>query len=298
LLAVRDSGTLDYSPVNIVRPHAARTFIILITSALAARDAAAHPDPSERIEALSFAIERYPDDPQLWIERAVEYLQEGNPVAALRDLDRAESLAPHRPEVPLERGAALLALERAAEAEQQLGLAIGLDPGSEEARILRGRARLALARPRAAARDFERSIELSARPSPDQFLLWARALASPPEARIGAALRALDRGLAVLGGSPALVEEAVRLECARGEWDEALGRIERNPAVWGSSAARKARCGDVLRAAGREIEAQAEYSAALTELEAGSQRRAASAASLETRLHVALRQGPPETVKP
>jgi len=262
---------------------------------VAAGGAAAHPEPGERIEELGFALQRHPEDPLLWIERAREYLNEGDAAAALADLDRAESLAPHRPEVPLERGTALLALDRPAEAEAQLTLAIGLDPSSETAHVLHGRALLALGRPREAARDFERGIERSARPSPDQYLEWARALASPGAAGIDEALRALERGLSRVGESPALVEEAVRLECARGAYDEALARIDRHPAAWGSSAARRARRGDVLRAAGRELEAQAEYSAALAELEAGSRRHSVA---LEARLHEALRQGTPVTGRP
>ena len=264
----------------------------------AATEAGAHAAPDERIVALTLAIQRHPTDGLLWIERADEYIEDGDPVAALHDLDRAATLAPHRAEVPLERGAALLLLGAATEAERQLTIAIARDSRSEPAHLLRARARLALDRPRDAAADLERSIQLSDRPSPDQFLQWSRALANPEIGRIDEALAALDRGLAALGESAPLVEEAVRLECARGAWDDALERIDRHPAAWGSKAALHARRGDVLRAARREIEAQAEYSAALAELEAGPRGRAASAASLETRLHVALRQGRPAAVAP
>jgi tetratricopeptide (TPR) repeat protein len=276
------------------RRHAALALFVLVALGVAAAVAFAHPDPNERIEALGFALERHPDDPQLWIERADQYLQVGNPAAALRDLDRAESIAPYRPEVPLQRGAAFLALGRPADAERQLGFAIERDPASDVARVLRGRALIALGRAREAARDFERGIQLSARPSPDQYLEWGRALAEA--GRSAEALRALDRGLTAVGESPALIEEAVRIECAHGAYDAALERIERHPAAWGSRPAQRARRGDVLRAAGRELEAQAEYSAALAELEAGSRRRGVS--PLEARLHEALRQGPPVTAAP
>jgi tetratricopeptide (TPR) repeat protein len=294
-VAALDFVTLQYLPVIFGRRFIAHALLFLVAMAAAAA-AAAHPEPGERIEALSFALERHPDDPQLLIERAGEYLNDGDPAAALRDLDRAEALAPYRPEVPLQRGAALLRLDRPREAERQLGLAIERAPSSEEARVLRGRALMRLDRPREAARDFERGIELSPRPTPDQFLEWARALAAPRVGRADEALRALDRGLIAVGESPALIEEAVRIECARGAHAAALERIERHPAAWGSSPARRARRGDVLRSAGRELEAQAEYSAALAELEVGSRRRGTSA--LETRLHEALRQGTPGTGAP
>lgn len=266
--------------------------------ALTPAAAFAHPDPGERIEELTFSLERHPGDAPLWIERAAKYLELGDPAAALRDLDHAESLAPGRPEVPLEQGIALLALNRASDAELRLGIAIERDPSSAEPRVTRGRARLELDRPLDASRDFERAIELSARPTPDQYLQWARALEDPRAGGIDDALRALDLGLTAVGQSPALVEEAIRLECMRGAWEDALARIDRHPAAWGSNAALRARRGDVLRAAGREIEAQAEYSAALAELEAGARRRSAGPGSLETRLHVALRQGKPVTGTP
>ena len=266
--------------------------LILVLAIVAApASAGAHTEAQVRIAELTLALADHPGDPSLWVERASEYLEIGDPAAALRDLDRASALAAYRADVPLARGATLLALGRAAEAEQQLTLAIIRDPASPVAYALRARAQQALGRPLEAAAGFGRSVELSPLATPDQFLEWSRALAAPKAGRIEDALAVLDRGLAAIGESMALVEEAVRLECARGAWDEALARIERHPAAWGSSAAGRARRGDVLRAAGRELEAQAEYSAALSEIEARG--RPGSVTPLETRLHAALRQGPP-----
>ena len=272
----------------------ARALPALLALALAPAGAAAHPGPHERIAVLSLALERRPGDAALWIERAGEYLADGDAAAALRDLDRARSLAPGRADVPRVRGATLLALGRAAEAEEQLTLAVLRAPASAEARRVRARARLALGRPQAAAADFGRAVELSPAPSPDDFLEWSCALESAGAER-GAAERsaraALERGLATLGECAALAAEAVRLDCALGAYDAALARIDRHAGAWGSDAARRARRGDVLRAAGREIEAQAEYSAALAALEAGP-RRPRGAAAMEARLRAALRDEP------
>jgi len=276
-----------------------RALLILFAAAVACAEAGAHIAPHARVEALTLELQRQPGDWRLWIERAQAYREDGDPDAALHDLDRAEALAPGRPEVPLERGAALLALGLGTAAEDELTLAIERDPKSAEAHGLRARSRFALGRPREAAADFQRAVELSERPSPDQFLEWSRALAAGGAGRIDEALLVLERGLATLGESVVLVEEGVRLECGRGAYEAALARIERHPKAWGSSAARRARRADVLRAAGREMEAQAEYSAALAELESGPGGRAARPASLETRLHLALKgQGSPVTGAP
>jgi tetratricopeptide (TPR) repeat protein len=276
----------------------ARSLSLIFVCALAPAVAGAHAGSHARIEALTLDLERRPGDARLWIERASEYLVDGDPVAALCDLDRVEALAPRRAELPLLRGSALLDLGRAAEAEEQLTRAIARAPAGDQAYTLRARARLALGRAREAAADFERSIALSTRPSPDQFIDWSRALARSGAAGSDGAIDALDRGLAALGPSVSLIEEAVRLECAAGEYEAALERIERHASAWGSSAARRARRGDVLRAAGREVQAQAEYTAALAELEARPHRASTRPGSLENRLHAALRQGPPETIKP
>jgi tetratricopeptide (TPR) repeat protein len=257
--------------------------------------ALAHPGPHLRIEALSDSLRRLPGDAMWWLERAEQYLESGDPAAALRDLDCAEAMAPGLADVPRMRGAILLSLGDAAAAERHLARAVARDSSAGETYLLRGRARMALGRPHAAAADFERSVELSLRPTPDHFLAWARALAAPGAGRPDEALAALDRGLATLGPSVALAEEAVNLECARGAWDRALDRVDRHAAAWGSAVARRARRGDVLRAAGREIEAEAEYSAALAELEASTRARARAPASLESRLRAALRQGTPGT---
>jgi tetratricopeptide (TPR) repeat protein len=275
----------------LARIHIARAFPAFLALALAAAGASAHPGPHERIAALTLALERRPSDAGLWIERAGEYLSDGDAAAALRDLDRARSLAPGRADALLVRGATLLALGRAAEAEEQLTLAVLRAPASAEARRLRARARMALGRPQGAAEDFGRAVALSPAPSPDDFLEWSRALESAGTERRAAersALAALERGLVTLGECAALAAEAVRLDCSLGAWDDALARIDRHAGAWGSDAARRARRGDVLRVAGREIEAQAEYSAALAALEAGPRRPRGRAASMETRLRAAL----------
>ena len=263
--------------------------LLLLALALAAAPAGAHPGPHEQIAALTLALDRRPGDATLWIERARVYLADGDPAAALRDLERAQSLAPARADLVRMRGAALLAQGRAAEAEATLTLAIGREPASAEGHRLRGRARLALGRAPEAAADFERAVDLSPGPSPDDYLEWSRALATTGPSGRTAAIAALDRGLTAIGTSASLVEEAVALECAGGDFDAALARIERHPAAWGSRPARLARRGDVLLVAGRAIEAEAEYSAALGALESEPRRRPATAASLEARLRAALR---------
>jgi tetratricopeptide (TPR) repeat protein len=253
----------------------------------------AHPGPHVRIEALTDSLAREPGGVKWWVERAEQYLEYGDHAAALRDLDYAEALAPGLAEISQVRGAILLTLGDAAGAEKQLTRAIEHDPSGADAYLLRGRARMALGRPLAAAPDFEHSVQFSARPTPDHFLAWSRALAAPGVDRPIDALAVLNRGMALLGSSFALAEESVKLECARGAWDEALGCIERHAAAWGSGAATRARRGDVLRAAGREIEAEVEYTTALAELEALARTRAAAPASLESRLRAALRQAMP-----
>lgn len=253
----------------------------------------AHPGPHVRIEALSDSLARVPGGVMWWVERAEQYLEYGNHVAALRDLDCAEVLAPGLAEIVHLRGAILFSLGDAAGAERHLNRAIELDPSAGDGYLLRGQARMALGRPLAAAGDFERSIARSERPTPDQFLAWSRALAAAGVDWTDDALAALDRGITILGPSVALVEESVGLECARGAWDQALERIERHATAWGAAAAVRARRGDVLRAAGRELEAEAEYTMALAEIETLARARSGAPASLESRLRAALRQGTP-----
>ncbi len=256
----------------------------------------AHPGTHTRIEALSDSLARMPGGVMWWVERAEQYLESGDLAAALRDLDRAQALAPDMPEIACLRAAILLSTGDAAGAERHLTRAIENDPLGAEGYLLRARARMALGRPLEAAGDLEKSVERSERPTPDQFLAWSRALAAA--GRTSDALAALDRGLAILGPGVALAEESVELECARGAWDQALARIDRHAAAWGSAAAARARRGDVLRTAGREIEAEAEYTMALAELETLSRARAGAPASLESRLRAALRQGTPTTGMP
>lgn len=268
-----------------------RSFLPLVLVLAIPAGAFAHPGPHVRIAALSDSLGHASDRVSLWLERADEFLESGNHAAALSDLDRAEALAPGLARIARLRGAILLDLGDAAGAEPYLARAIEQEPADAAGHFLRGRARMALGRAAEASADFERSVLRSTRPTPDHFLEWSRALAaSPATGRPADAIAVLDRGIARLGVTAALAEEAVRLECAHGAWDAALERVDRHAAAWGSSAARRARRGDVLREAGREIEAMAEYSAALAELEHRPGVRAA-AGSLAARLRSALRQG-------
>ncbi len=259
----------------LVRPIVALCCVAL--GAVAPAAALAHGDAHERLVALDEALRSRPRDALLWLERAEAWRSDGACDSALADVGRARALDPALPGLDLAAGAAYLEAGRAAEAEASLTRAVRLEPARAEAWRMRARARLALGRPLAAADDLASALALPETPRPEDFVARAAALRAGgrPDDE---ALAVLDSGIVRLGSTPALDEAALSIERALGRFDAALARIERGRA-WRTDAELALRRGELQAAAGRTLEARAEYSDALARLSAWSPARRARPAT-------------------
>ena len=256
--------------------------------------ARAHGTHEERLEAATARIEEEEgegiESAGAYLERANLYRRSGQWSEAWADLAQAAARNPTLPEVGLLRAMILMDSGAMRAAAPVLDSLLERHPYMGEARVLRSMTLEAEGRPLEAARELDRAVGDLACPGPDHYLRLARLLmaADPPEPV--RALEALERGVVRLGPTPALVDQAVELELARGEpeaalrWHDRLRPFMEFDPVWLS------RRGDLLVAAGQRWAALAAYTAALEGIEALPPARRATSATqgLEARLRSEL----------
>jgi tetratricopeptide (TPR) repeat protein len=157
-------------------------------------------------------------------------------------------------------------------------------PDRAAAYLERARAHEALVARQAAADDWQRALELTPRPTPDDYLHRMRAQLAA--GRNEAALGGLDEGIARLGPIASLELPAIDLEREARRWDQALARLERLAAQAERKETFLDRRGQLLLEAGRREEARRAFRAALDAIAAlpEPQRRAPATAELAARL--------------
>jgi tetratricopeptide (TPR) repeat protein len=281
------------------RAHIGRTCAALALVAgaalLFAAEAAAHDDLAPAIERL--ASPPSPDAPETPVARAERLLARGELERLARRFDRAAAdYDASEREDPSHGSLATLALCRAALAADQERWAraesLATDaamraPDDARAWRLRATCRRALGRPREALIDLDRALACPGLARPDDAIERARlalALDGPDEALAG-----LERALVRHPASTPLVLEAMTLEVRLGRTDEALVRVDALFAHCERCAELHARKGDVLAAAGRRLEAEAEWTEALAAIETLGPRARPAEAELATHLRKALK---------
>jgi tetratricopeptide (TPR) repeat protein len=258
--------------------------------------AQAHGVVRDQIDRVTHQIEHAPRDARLHFKRAGLHHARGEHAAAARDLDTAKALAPTWAEVDLARGRLMLDAKRPADAQRALSRYLAREPGSAAAHLERARAARALGRIDAAVSDFD--IALAAQPDPDahieraQMLLEARPQTA---ARVLEALRGLEIGLARLGPLVTLELAALDAELALKHHDAALLRLDRLMQTASRKETWLLRRGDVLHAAGRELEAHAAWQQGRLEVGALAQhlRHVPAVVELEQQLDQRLAQAAP-----
>ena len=144
----------------------------------------------------------------------------------------------------------------------------------------------------AALAAFDEALAAQERPQPEDWLERA----DIAERGVGAdeALRGLDVAIRQAGGLLPLHLAALDLEIRLRRPDDALRRLDALERIAPNRAEMIARRGDVLRDAGRPLDALAEYTRALEEIQRlGPERRASNTmATLEARVRAHLREAP------
>jgi tetratricopeptide (TPR) repeat protein len=254
---------------------------------LLAGPALAHGPFHERIAAANERVARQPGNPEALVARGELFREHGDYDLALADFAEAARVAPAT-DVDLLRGRTLLDAGRAHQALVHLDRWLARHPDGAAGFVERARAHEVVAARAEAADDYQRAVELTPRPSPDEYLRRMRLqlAAGRPEAALGG----LDEGIGRLGPIVSLEQPAIELELAGRRWEEALLRLEKLAAQSPRKESFLERRGQILLQAGRRAEARQAFRAALDAIAAlpPAQRETPAIAELRARLRKEL----------
>jgi tetratricopeptide (TPR) repeat protein len=250
--------------------------------------AQAHENPPTRISNLTGLLAENSRDPDLYLQRGELYRLGGKWLAAEEDFARARALGADSSRVAVSLAA--LELDRG-NPRGALGFLHQVPEVETSALFLRGRALRELGRFREAATALEQAIGASPRPRPEDFLELADAIVDQGDPFIAEALDVLDAGARRLGSAASLILAAAELEVRRGRHEAALLRLRSAPPALQESPAWRTRQGEILLHAGRDLEAQAVFTEALSLLQAlpAHRRSVPASVSLEEKLRGYLR---------
>ena len=167
-------------------------------------------------------IAQSPADPELLIQRAQVYSDQGNFERAQLDLDLADSLDDSQ-KSDFTRAVMLYRKGDLEKSRQQLNRTLDANPNNMAALEYRARVHRDLSRTSAAIADFEVLIEQRDNINPGYYLAAAKLMASV-NGGVEDALALLDQGLLRLGLIPHLQSYAVALELRLGDTEAAIGR--------------------------------------------------------------------------
>ncbi|MFT7676242.1 MAG: tetratricopeptide (TPR) repeat protein [Planctomycetota bacterium] len=229
---------------------------------------AAAPDGElwAQIELVSKDLRKNPRRADLFLRRADLLRRFRQFPGALADVKQARRLDPALSAAGRIEGRILRDAGHTWRALRAYGEFLEHNPNVHGARLERAQLWASVNRLRSAVRDYDHVIAGDAKPSPDVFM--ARhdlQLRQGPGLR-SAALAGLETGLTKLGPIISLELPALQLETELGHYERALARIERIAKVLPRLDGWWLHRAEVLRAAGRQAEAQSAYRSALNKL--------------------------------
>lgn len=183
----------------------------------------AHGGYHERIAELTAESKANPFDPALYFKLANLHGLHGDAELALKNLERADELAPGKFPTDLLRGQALLVAEEFAGAKEALDRHVAAQAESARGWLLRARAQRRLAQHEASLADYREALKRTASPDPDIVQEVAGALAAQDHKEEAA--QVLSAGIEKLGKIPSLVLRAVELEVETKNFEGALQRV-------------------------------------------------------------------------
>lgn len=242
------------------------TYFLIASLLLATVPARSHGDDQQVLEALTDELAKGPNT-DLLIRRGELYRHLAQWQSAESDFAAAAQLDPNLHALDFFRARLLLEAGAPARAQIFIDRYVARVPDEPEGRFLRGEIDAALERPAAAATHFAEGIRRSPRPRPEHFIRRAQLLSAVSPHDQSEALAALDEGIARLGPVVSLLEPAIELELARGDFNGALARIATAMAHTPRREAWLVRQADLLVKCARPADAIAAYRAALVAIE-------------------------------
>ena len=259
--------------MKIRRQHIIRLLLaVVISLTFLAAVVRAHEGLHEQIVAITAKIRLDPKNASLYLKRGELHRLHRDWRRAAADYNRAARLEPQLHVVDLARGKMLFESGRPMRAKFVLDRFLSQQPNHFDGLLTRARVLARLGARAEAAEEFTHVLGLATTPEPELYLERAQVLAGD-DRQLEEALRGLDEGIKRLGPLVTLEVAAIDLELRRKNYDAALARLD----LIAAQSARKemwlVRRGEILKAAGRVVEARAAFDAALAAIESLSQER-------------------------
>jgi len=183
----------------------------------------AHGDLVERIQKVSTKIIQYPDSAQLYHQRGVLYMQHGNFNLAILDLKYCRTLNYNNPLLPLDLATVLFHLKKYEIALIEIEEELCKQPQNLIALGLKGKVLVAQKKYNFAAYYFEKVIEYSAQPKPENYIEASKAwqLSNDLNAHCNA-IEILENGATTLNGLITLQKEIIQLHLKNDDVEDAI----------------------------------------------------------------------------
>ncbi len=254
----------------------------------------AHGPDHEVIQALTAELEKRPGDPEILLQRGERLRVHGDLAAARLDFQASLHAAPDSNHARLRLAMVLRDLGESSGSLALLDALLGVQRTNLPALATRADLLGRIGRHQEAVLDYDTLLQRPGITRPDLYLDRARAVLAADTNAAPKALEGIDEGIRRLGPVPSLQLFALDLEERRGATSEALKRLDELLA--GSTRKERwwYRRGEILRAAGRPREAQAEYRRALAAIESLPERlqRTMAIGELRQEIDARLAAGP------
>lgn len=229
-----------------------------------------HADIEERLAALDRQIAEYPGRPEFFKKRGELHRLHRDWPAALADFHSARKLSADGDTSTIDfyEGRMWWESGQADRALPLLSAFIRRHATHVESRIVRARVYAFLGKRAAAVQDLDVAIARQQPPSPNLYLERAKLLRKSGIHYYDRALEGLDAGIDQLGPVVALAGLGIEMQRDRGNYYDALMRIDRLPESLRLLPSWLMTRGDILAARGDDAAARVAYSQALARIEA------------------------------
>lgn len=240
--------------------------LIFFFALLSANLAWSHQSHHSKVALINEQLLKQPNNQRLYIERGIEYSNDGEFDLALADYQKAQTLGDPIA-TAFHLGVLFYRKGEFDKAEKQFNDVLKYLP--EHAQSLEYRARL-----RRDAGDYEGSIAdysaffaLHQRPNPGHYISAAKMLAAMQTKGITEALKWLDQGIEQLGLIPQLQRYAIELELQRNNIDGAIDRLYSLEQILGDTPNWQVEMAELQFAAGHPRKARELLSSAVQQLQ-------------------------------
>lgn len=213
--------------MNLSRLSSQAVFIAILNFAAPPEQAAAHLDAQTKIEWLTNQLSFQPTKSKYYVSRAFEYAHLNHIELALSDLEMALSLSSML-DVALPMGIIYYMDGQFDKSLQWLNWILKRDPDFIPALNHRALVFKALGYNSRAVTDFRQILKLQRHPNPGLYIATANTLLESESwgESLISAITIIDEGLALLGNVPSLQQKAIELELRRGNYGNAIQRLE------------------------------------------------------------------------